>query len=383
MVEKAFEGGKGYRAWLGCLAAVTGCGFLAYLYQLAEGLGITGLSRDVSWGLYIANFTFFVGVAASAVMVVIPYYLHDYRQFRHVTVLGEFLAVAAVLMSILFVFVDLGQPARVLNVLLYPSPRSLLFWDMIVLSGYLLLNAFTGWYSLDSEAKGQTPPRWVKPLVILSIPWAVSIHTVTAFIYLGLGARPLWHTALLAPRFLASAFASGPALLILLLIITRRVSGFDVGREPIARLSRIVTYAFLTHIFFQLVEFFFVGYGSPPEESAHFEYLFFGLDGRAGLVPWMWISAILTLGAALTLLIRREGSKESTLVAACVAVFVAVWIEKGIGLIVPGFIPAPLGEITEYAPTFLEALITLGVWSLGFLVLTVLFKVAVEVKQEG
>ena len=202
--------------WILCLVAVIGAGFLAYLRQLDQGLAITGLSRDVTWGLYIAQFTFLVGVAASAVMVVLPYYLHNFKAFGKVTILGEFLAISAVTMCMLFIFVDMGQPTRVLNVMLHPTPNSMMFWDMVSLGGYLLLNVVIALVTLSAERKGVAPPAWIKPVIILSIPWAVSIHTVTAFLYNGLPGRSFWLTAILAPRFLASAFAAGPALLILL-----------------------------------------------------------------------------------------------------------------------------------------------------------------------
>ena len=146
MLEKALKGSRGYWIWISFLLAIITIGFYFYLHQLDYGLGVTGMSRDVSWGLYIAQFTFLVGIAASAVMLVLPYYLHDYKAFGKITILGEFLAVSAVIMCVIFIFVDLGQPSRVLNVLLYPAPTSILFWDMIVLSGYLLINII---YRLD------------------------------------------------------------------------------------------------------------------------------------------------------------------------------------------------------------------------------------------
>ena len=215
LFEKALVGGRRYWSWILFLIAVISLGLACYLRQLNDGLGITGLSRDVTWGLYIAQFTFLVGVAASAVMVVLPYYLHDCKAFARITILGEFLAVSAVTMCMLFIFVDMGQPSRVLNVLLYPTPHSIMFWDMVSLAGYLVLNALIAFITLRAEREEMPPPRWIKPVILLSIPWAVSIHTITAFLYSGLPGRPLWLSAILAPRFLASAFASGPALLLL------------------------------------------------------------------------------------------------------------------------------------------------------------------------
>ena len=219
MLEKALKGSKQYYGWIAVLLAIIGVGFVCYLWQFQFGLGITGMSRDVSWGFYIAQFTFLVGVAASAVMVVLPYYLHNYKAFGRITILGEFLAVASVTMCILFIFVDLGQPTRVVNVLLHPTPNSVLFWDMIVLNGYLFLNIIIGWNVLEAERNNVAPAAWLKPLIYLSIPWAVSIHTVTAFLYCGLPGRGFWLTAILAPRFLSSAFAAGPAFLILLCML--------------------------------------------------------------------------------------------------------------------------------------------------------------------
>jgi len=382
MIEKALKGGKGYRAWLLFLLAVAAAGFLSYLHQWSHGLSITGLSRSVSWGLYIANFTFFVGVAASAVTVVLPYYLHNVKEFGKITILGEFLAVPAVIMSLLFIIVDLGRPDRAFNLILYPSPQSLLFWDMIALNGYLLLNLFIGWSTLDAEVKDEKPLPWVRFLILLSLPWAVSIHTVTAFIYQGLVARPLWHTPLWAPRFLASAFASGPALLILMSLLIRRITRFDPGCGAIQKVATIATYALLVNIFLLLVELFTTLYGGVPGDVVHLRYLFLGIDGHHALVPWIWLSMVLMGGSAGALLSTRLRRREGVLALICAAIIVGVWIDKGLGLVVPGFIPSPLGEITEYGPTLPEVLITTGIWAFGVLIITLLYRIAIYVKLQ-
>jgi Ni/Fe-hydrogenase subunit HybB-like protein len=382
MLEKALHGNRKYKAWVIFLLHLVGLGAFSYLRQLDYGLGITGMSRNVTWALYIAQFTFLVGVAASAVMLVIPYYLHNFKAFGRITILGEFLAVASVFMCLVFIIVDLGQPARAFNVLLYPTPSSILFWDMIVLNGYLLLNLVIGWTVLAAEKKSLPPPRWVKPLIYLSIPWAISIHTVTAFIYAGLPGRSFWLTAVMAPRFLGSAFASGPALLILLCLILRKFARFDAGKEAIQALAKIVTYALIASIFFVLMEVFTVFYSQIPEHMEHFKYLFVGLHGHSALVPWMWAAVLLAAVALLLLINPRTRRNEPLLAVACAAVFAALWIEKGLGLVVTGFIPSPLEKITEYFPTGSEVAITVGVWALGLLILTVLYKVAIDVKEE-
>jgi Ni/Fe-hydrogenase subunit HybB-like protein len=382
MFDRAISGSRGYWGWLIILLGIMGAGFFAYLYQFGEGLRVTGMSRDVSWGFYIAQFTFLVGVAASGVMVVLPYYLHNYKAFGRVTILGEFLAIAAVSMCILFIFVDLGQPVRIINVIMYPSPRSILFWDMIVLNVYLILNILIGWNVLSSERKGMPTPKWVKPLIYISIPWAFSIHTVTAFLYAGLPGRHYWLTAIMAARFLSSAFASGPALLILLCLIVRKVSKFDPGKEQINTLSIIVTYAMILNVFFFLLELFTAFYSQIPWHMQTFVYLFAGLEGHGILTPWMWTAAISAVISLILLIVPATRRKEDILVVACILVFVATWIDKGMGLVVGGFIPNPFERVTEYAPTAPELMITLGVWATGFFVLTILFKIAVTVKEE-
>jgi molybdopterin-containing oxidoreductase family membrane subunit len=383
MLEKALTGNRRYWGWVALLIAVASTGFIFYLRQLDYGLGITGMSRDVSWGLYIAQFTFLVGVAASAVMLIIPYYLHDYKKFGKIIILGEFLAISAVIMCLMFIFVDLGQPFRLLNIILYPTPNSIMFWDMIVLNGYLFLNIIIGWTVLSAERNDVTPPSWVKPLIYLSIPLAISIHTVTAFLYAGLPGRHLWLTAIMAPRFLASAFASGPALLIILCFIVKRVGKFDPGDEAIQSVGKIVTYAMLINIFFFALELFTAFYSQIPGHMHPFQYLFFGIDGYGKLIPWMWTAAILSFFAVLLLLNPNTRKNEKMLLFASIAVFISTWIDKGMGLVVGGFIPNPFEEITEYSPTAPEILITLGVWAVGLLIITVLYKIAISIKMEN
>jgi len=382
MLEKALVGTKRYYGLLAILAGLFALGFLFYLKQLNFGLGITGMGRDVSWGFYISQFTYLVGVAASAVMVVLPYYLHNYKAFGRVTILGEFLAVAAVSMCVTFVLVDMGRPDRVFNVFKYPTPGSVMFWDIIVLNGYLVLNILIGWNVLECERHSIAPPKWVKFLSYVSIPWAVSIHTVTAFLYAGLPGRGYWLTAILAPRFLSSAFAAGPALLILLCLLVRKYSKFDPGKEQIQTLAKVVTYATLINVFFFFCEVFTVFYSQLPDHMAHFQYLFVGLDGKGQLVPLMWFSIVGMTLAALFLVNPKLRKNETTLAALCGLVIITTWLDKGLGLMTGGFVPNPMEQVIEYWPTMPEAIISLGVWAMGFLILTLLYKIAVSIKEE-
>lgn len=387
MLEKAFQGSKQYWIWLVALVFLIGAGTFAYLEQFEKGLTITGMGRDVTWGFYIGQLTFLVGVAASAVMVVLPYYLHNYKAFGKMTILGEFLAIGSVIMCMTFVFVDLGQPMRLMNMFLYPSPNSPLFWDAVALGGYLLLNIVISRITLDSEKKGIAPPKWIKPVIILSIPWAVSIHTVTAFLYSGLAARPFWMSAIMAPRFLATAFAAGPALLIIIGMFLRKTTKFDVGSEPIQKLAVIATYAMIMNVFFLLLELFTALYSGIPHHAHHFEFLYFGLEMANGtfnatLVPWMWTSAIFAILSIIILINPKTRKNEKFLLFACVILFLSIWIDKGLGMIVAGFTPNPLGYVMQYWPTFKEIVISVGIYALGALVITGLYKVALSVRRE-
>lgn len=382
MLEKALTGNRGYWTWVFFLLAIAGVGVLAYLRQFDEGLATTGLSRDVTWGFYVAQFTFLVGVAASAVMVVLPYYLHNFKAFGRITILGEFVAIGSVIMCMSFLFVDLGQPFRGINVFLYPSPGSPMFWDGISLSGYLLLNVIISRITLDSEKKGIAPPRWIKPIIYLSIPWAISIHTVTAFLYSGLAARPFWMTAVLAPRFLASAFAAGPALLVIVCLIMRKFTRFDPGEKAIQTLAKVMTYGMVINVFLIFMELFTTFYSGIPEHLHHFKFLYFGLDGNTSMVPWMWASTILAVIALVLLLFPKMRNNFAILPFGAIAVFSSLWIDKGLGLIIAGFTPSPFETVTGYSPTLNELLISFGVYAIGALIITGLYKVAISIKTQ-
>jgi molybdopterin-containing oxidoreductase family membrane subunit len=382
MLDRALTGGRRYWTWVGALAALVLVGLAFYVHERRVGLGVTGLSQDVVWGLYIAQFVFFVGVAASAVVVVLPYYLHDERAFSRVVVLGECLAVAAVIAAGLSILANLGQPARVLNVLLHATPRSLIFWDVVVLGGYLTLNVVIAGASLAAEHRGVPAPAWLRPVVVLSIPWAIAIHTVTAFLFSGLAARPFWLDAVMAPRFLATAFASGPALLLLLVLLLRRVAAHDVGREAIGRLTMVMTYALAINLFFLLAELFTVFYAQLPDHLAHYRLLLGGDAGHGELSAVMWTSLVLTVAALALLVVGGGGAGDRVRAAAAAVAFVGLWLDKGLTIVVAGFLPSPLGHVARYVPTAAEVMVALGIWAVAALVVTVLFKVTLAVREE-
>ncbi len=383
MLELTLKGKPRFYLWLAFLAALIGLGTVVYIFQVTLGLQITGLSRDVSWGFYISQFTYFVGVAASAVMLVLPAYFHHYEKFKRVIIFGEFMAVGSVVMCMLFIVVDLGQPQRILNVLLHPTPNSVMFWDMMVLNGYLFLNLIIGWVTLEAERHGIKPPSWVKPLVYLSIIWAFSIHTVTAFLYAGLPGRHYWLTAIMAARFLVSAFCSGPAILLLLLMVVRKLTKFEPGQEAIKTLSTIITYAMCANVFFYGLELFTAFYSGMPGHQHPIVYLFMGHDGYVWVNSWMWTAAVFAL-LSLALLIPPKLRYNQTLLPwALIMLVIASWIDKGLGLLVGGFAPTPFETYTDYAPSVPEILVGLGIYGIGALIISVLWKMAIEVKKEA
>jgi Ni/Fe-hydrogenase subunit HybB-like protein len=375
----SFVGNRWYYAWMFALTAVALVGLNAYCRQFVDGLATTGLTDQVSWGLYIANFTYLVGMAAAAVMLVIPVYIYKNRELHHLVIFGELFAVAAIIMALLFVTVDLGRPDRFHHLMLrFNWPISMLTWDVIVLNGYLALNLHICGYLIYCAYQQRKPSKlFYIPFVFIAIVWAISIHTVTAFLYSGLGGRPFWNSAVIAPRFLASAFAAGPAFLILTLHVLKRLNLYQVPGKALMTLRNIITVAATINIFLLGSEVFTEFY----TDSAHVasaQYLFFGLHGRNALVPWIWTAVAMNV-VALVLLYLPISRGLKWLDVACVLLIVGIWIEKGMGLIVPAFVPTPLGEIVEYLPTLNEALVSAGIWAFGLLIYTILVRVTVPV----
>jgi len=259
-------------------------------------------------------------------------------------------------------------------------PSSLLGWDIVVLNGYLFLNLFIPGYILTMAYRNKPANmRFLLPFILLSIPWAVSIHTVTAFIYNGLVARPFWNASILAPRFLASAFCSGPALIILLYQIVRKYTKFHVKNEALFKIAEMIAVAMAINLFLLGAEFFKELY-SDTHHLSPLKYLYLGLHGKGMLIPWIWTAFMFNIVAFVIFLIPATRRTFFTLNLGCVLVITGIWIEKGMGLIIPGFIPAPLGEVWEYLPTTLEILVSAGIWAIGLFILTMILKVIIPIE---
>ena len=384
MFRCGLTGNTHYFLWLGLLGVLSLLGLYSYGAQFTQGFTVTNLSDQVSWGAYIANFTFLVGVAAAAVLLVVPSYLYKNKDIKKVVLLGEILAFVAMIMCLLFIVVDLGRPDRFLHILPYLGklnfPQSILAWDVIALNGYLFLNNFIPGYLLYMKYLGKEPKaKYYLPFVFISIVWAISIHTVTAFLYSGLGGRPYWNAAILAPRFIVSAFAGGPALLMLIFQTSRRFTEMKIPEAVFDYLKRIMTYTMLINLFLLGCEVFKEFY----TDSTHVlsaRYLFFGIHGHRMLVPYIWSAILMELFAIFVLLTPYLRNNWKFMRVACVTAFVGIWVEKGMGLIVPGFIPTPLGDLVEYTPSTIEILVSLGIWSFGALIFTMMGKVVIAIE---
>lgn len=385
MIRAAFQGSTAYYLWLAALGLPVAMGLVAWIFQLKYGLQLTHMSDQVSWGAYIANFTFLVGVGAAAVLLVVPSYLYRREDIREVVFLGELVAFTAITLCLMFVTVDLGRPERFLHMLPFIGrlnfPQSILAWDVIVLTGYLLLNMHIPGYLLYRHYLQRRPSRrYYLPFVYMSIGWAISIHTVTAFLYSGFGGRPYWNTAIMAPRFLISAFASGPAILILVFTIVQMRGVFPVKASVIDYLKNVIKVALPLNFFLLACELFKEIYtGSTHALSVR--YLFLGIDGHQMIAPYIWGSLLASLVAMVIFLVPRLRQNQAWLLTGCGLTIIGVWIEKGMGVIIPGFIPSPLGDLVEYTPSVVEFMVSLGIWSFGALMLTVLIKVASAIER--
>lgn len=384
-LRSATSGGRRYHLWMGGLTVVMLVGGYAYLVQATHGLTVTGMNDHVSWGLYISNMAFLVGVAAAAVILVMPAYVLQDIDFNRAVLIAEGVAVSALVMCLAFVTANSpGFPWKwwrltpVIGLLNWPS--SMLAWDVIALNGYLALNLAIPFYVLYSHYTGREPDKKkYVPFIYLSVVWAVSIHMITAFLFAAPPSRPLWNSPLLGPRFLASAFTAGPAFMILLLGFIRTTTKYPISDVAISKLATVTTLAAQINLLMLLSDLVFE-FWFPTHHSISARYLFFGLGEKDALVPWIRIAIALNVLATLALTVHPLRRNSRLMMPACATLFVAIWVEKGIGLVIPGFIPSPLGEVVEYVPTWVELCVTAGIWALGLFVLTVLVRVALPIE---
>jgi Ni/Fe-hydrogenase subunit HybB-like protein len=382
-VRLVSRGNRIYWIWLALLAVLILSGAEAFARQVREGLVVTAMRDQVSWGFYIGNFTFLVGVAAAAVVLVIPAYVYNWKPIREIVIFGELLALSAIIMCLSFVLVDIGRPDRFWHLLPLIGhmnfPQSILAWDVLVLNIYFIVNFIVVTHILYRAFTGRHyNTKIVVPLVLFSIPMAVGIHTVTAFLYNGLAARPYWNSSILAPQFLASAFCSGPAILMAVILLLRKFTRFEIQDEAVAKIAELLAYATFINLFLHGAEAF-KEYYSNTEHALYTRYWFQGIGEHRTLVPYAWSAVALNVSAFVLFIVPKFRRHPVLLYLGCFATYAGCYIDKGMGLIIPGLTPDALGEIYEYAPSLTELRVAAGVFALGFLVFTLMLKVAVPI----
>ncbi len=382
-IKLIFSGSKAYWAWISALLILIVIGIVSYYGQASNGLITTSMRDEVSWGFYIGNFTFMVGIAAAAIMLVVPAYIYDWKPIKEIVILGELLAISAIIMCLLFILVDMGHPERFWHMI--PGigklrlGQSILAWDSVALTFYLILNFIIVSHILFRAFKIQNySKKYAVPLILLSIPAGIAIHTITAFLYNGIAARPFWNSAILAPKFLASAFCSGPAIMIILFQVLRKTTKLHIENRAIWTLAELMAYTMFFNLFLTGAEIFKEVY-SNTEHRVFTEYLYFGIGEHNKIVPFGWMAIIFDVIAFVLFLVPKTRKNFITLNIGAVLIYFGVYIEKGIGLIIPGFTPDVLGEIYEYFPSSTEILVTIGIFSTGFLIYTLMLKIAVPI----
>jgi Ni/Fe-hydrogenase subunit HybB-like protein len=380
IIREAFRGGKRYYLVALGLTALTLYGLYLwifvqhapiFLHKDYGGLILTGMNDSVPWGLYISFFIFWVGVAAAGIAFSIAAYVFNNKEFMKITVLAEVQAVAALIIVLMLIVVDLGRPIRALFLMpLLPNLRSMLDWDFIVITTYLLLNLIAVIVTVHYYRQDKPLPRsFIVPFMVIASPFAIGIHTVTAFISQALTARPAWNSPLLAPRYVATAFAAGPAILLIALYLAERyIEGFKVSMEVYRKTLYLTVAATVVGLYFTFSEAHEVfWYTTEPLKWAQARELFYGLHlPYLAILEWLWVG----LGAAaviIALIPSTHNSKEAIVFISALIV-VAVIAEKTLTTLLPAFIPSTLGEVRPYHPTPIEYGITLGVHALGLLV---------------
>jgi len=378
------KGGAKYYTWLGILALfILPWAYGSYMQLVSKGMIITGFTDQISWAMYEGNFVFLVGVAAAAVTVVFPYYVYHAKPLRNVVLIGEMLAITAVIMVMLFIIYHMGRPDRLWHIIpiigIFNWPNSMLTWDVLVLNGYLVLNIICGFYNMYKRYTGQPlNEKFYMTFVYISIVWALSIHTVTAFLMNTMATRPMWFHSLMPIKFISTAFAGGPALIIVALLTIRKNTKLEIPDEAINLLSQVVVWCLGIALFLVLSEVVTELYPST-EHSFQLKYALFGMFGLTKMAPWLWASYIMMIGSFILLLIPSIRKNYSILPIICVTLFVGIWIDKGLALVIPGMIPSPIGEFSEYSPTWLEIFIVAGNWAIGIMIYTILAKGAIGI----
>lgn len=390
------------RFWIaiGVLGAAVAFGIYAYVYQLQRGLWVTGLNQKVSWGFYIINCVFFIGISYGGAMTSAILRLTNARWRAPLTRIAEATAVAALLVGAVFPLVDLGRPDRFLNVLLYAQVGSPIVWDVVAIGTYLLASLVFLYLPLIPDlaiARGSLDPRarvlrrvysilslgWrgtpgqeralqrgVGIMAVLIIPLAVSVHSVLAWLF-AVTSRGAWHSTIFAPLFVLAAVLSGVAAVILVVAAFRNVYGLQafITARHFRYLSYLLVALGMGYLYFMISEYLTEGYVMSEEVAPVLESVFLGQYAAA-----FWTFAV--GGLVLPLFIAGMPGRFPV-ARACVAgalVIAGMWLKRFL-IVVPGMAgPIMPWEWGRYSPTWVEAAITIGAAAAIPLMLIVFFR---------
>ena len=377
---------------VGVLAAIMVIGFCAYLFQLTQGLCVTGMSNGVSWGLYITCFMFFVGLSAGGLIVASSAHVFGIESFKRVSMPAVITSTVCILCAGAFILIDLGGIQRIWNMFIHLNFTSPLAWDMCVITTYLVINV------LDIIWLRRGDERKVKMLSYVALPVAILVHSVTAWIF-GLQVAKEWYTAIMAPIFVASAMDSGLALLLLALMGLNKSGVFKVENKLISSLAGLLAVCIAVDAFFIGCECLTMAY--PGAKGA--EALTVMASGITA--PFFWIEIIGGLLVPFLLMVFAKNRANMKLVSvACVLVVLGVFCKR-IWLLFTSFyefnIAGAPGVISgssaargasgvdvfamlgTYAPTWVEIAVAVGVVSLGALAFIVMSRMLLAGRKQA
>lgn len=369
-IEELRNAGRFYWSLVAALIIMIALGGFAWFFQLpiSQGLVVTGMRDVFAWGYYIQNFMYFVGLSAGGLVIYSSIQLFGAKQFKPIARLAVLQAGVCVFVAALFIVVDLGNPQRVFWFLLSPNFRSVFIFDATILNLYLILCIIDAWV-LMTERGGE---RLELIMTLISLPAAIGLHSITAWI-LGLQkARELWHTALMAPIFLSSAMVSGIALLILICLAINKFTEIKFEKKMFNNMSKLLATILVVDLFFLFSE---VLTGTWPSSTTpgHLERLMLILTGKYS--P-LFLSEVFLFGVLPFFLLAIPKTRTSTpiQILACSFILTGVFIKRFM-FIVMGFAVSPIGPIaSSYIPTLVEFLVGTGVWAIGALIFIIAVK---------
>lgn len=396
---------RGYALFLGLTLAVIAWGLVAYTLQWRTGLAVTGMSNPAAWALYIVNFVFLIGASAGGIIVGALAYALGIERFRPVARLAELAAVNCLILAMIFIMLDIGRPERFWHLFRYAEFGSPLIWDVTIIGLYLALALALVYISVRPDlvramaavpARGRlyriltlgrtdlSPDalarerRLLKALAAISIPAAVLLHSITAWILGLVKAQPGWNTALLAPLFVVSAVVSGLAFVILAAIVSRVFLKIRIDDEAIRGLGRILFFAIPVLAYFLFAEMLTVMYAREPADVDIFREMTSG-----AYAPLFWFDMIGGLLVPFVLLALPIGRTVGGIGLASVLVFVGVLTERWNIVITPLLghtnLPYPPGA---YIPTWPELSLVLATYAVGVLIYLLLARLFPLVELE-